>query len=216
MEKQRVYLWGFRDEDVQQWPEAFTSDVELVFTTDVPSSAPVVVHGVAAERFQAVAMQQASPDGRLPDAILYLPHGMEAPSGAWTYFDATVHEGDWDTLRALLACPQQFQMAEMADDLPVAVLKQLTQPVEALAPADLPLHTVSYTAVRPVEPLTASVSWLDLFVEPCVIGKKPTALRLERQQPGMRAACASGQHRRLRGVKCTTRMWTDLALGHLV
>lgn len=139
MEKQTVYLWGFRDEDVQQWPEAFTSDVELVFTTDVPLGAPVVVHGAAAERFQTVAMPQASPDGRLPDAILYLPHGMEAPSGAWTYFDATVHEGDWDTLRALLACPQQFQMAEMADELPVAFLKQLTQPVEALAPADLPL-----------------------------------------------------------------------------
>lgn len=139
MAQQTIYLWGFRNDDIQQWPEAFTSDVELVFTTDVPSGAPVVVHGTAAERFQTVAMRQALPDGRLPDAILYLPHGMEAPAGAWAYFDATVHAGDWDTLRALLACPQQFQMAEMADELPVTFLQRLTQPVAALAPTDLPL-----------------------------------------------------------------------------
>lgn len=135
MRKQRVYLWGFPEEDGRHWPP----DLEPIHTEGWPAEAPVVVHASAAEQFQREAMDHLSPDGRLPEAILYLPRGAEAPEGAWAYFDATVQEGDWNSLLALLVCPRQFKMAEMAEELPVAFLAGLDQPVEELTPQKIPL-----------------------------------------------------------------------------
>lgn len=135
MEKRTVYLWGFRAEEVGSWP----ADLEPVATMDWPSGAPVIVHADAAERFQAEAVQHLLPDGRLPDAILYLPHGTEAPTESWAYFDAAVAAGDWQALRALLACPRRFQLAQMADNLSVAFVWSLGDHVEELRIEQLPL-----------------------------------------------------------------------------
>jgi hypothetical protein len=133
MEKQQVYVWGFDAEAMAGplWPQ----DLEPVPVTTWPHDAPVVVHAQAAAAFQAAALQHPWPDGRLPEAILYLPRGEGIPATAWGFFDTTVQAGDWPTLRRLLEDPQQFRMAEMADELPAAFLEGLEGPVDEL-PAD--------------------------------------------------------------------------------
>ena len=135
MEKQKVHVWGFPAEAMPPWPP----DLEPVPITDWPADALVVVHCSAAKRFQMAVAAQPWPDGRLPVAVLYLPRGTAAPPGAWVAFDATVQEGDWPALRALLACPQHFEMATMADELPTTFVQTLERPIEECAPEDLPL-----------------------------------------------------------------------------
>ncbi len=61
------------------------------------------------------------------------------PRGATGYFDATVEEGEWDQLRALVECPQIFRMEEMADDLPADFVEQMDRPADELDAQSLPL-----------------------------------------------------------------------------
>ena len=69
----------------------------------------------------------AAPINAPPDVILALPPGTDPPVDLPV--SATIEPGAWRALRRLLACPQQFRMAELADAVP---LSQLTRPVEAL------------------------------------------------------------------------------------
>lgn len=150
MNKQEVPVWGFEEEETRDWPP----DLEPVPVPHPPGEGPVVVHGRAARRFREEAERHRRADGRLPEAVLYLPRGSEAPPEAWAYFDTTVAEGDWDALREILACPRRFEMVEMADELPASFLQELDRPVEDVPVADLPLpaqvreHLATCTACR--------------------------------------------------------------------
>jgi hypothetical protein len=144
----RVYLWGFRKDAVQHWPREF----EPVLTTGIPSEAPVVVHRDAVEPFQQAVTALQRPGERRPDAILYLPPGTEVPQGAWSYFDATVTEGDWQTLRELVSSPEQFQLAELAYEVPVTFLDTLDRPVTELTPEDFPLPAEARHALKASQP----------------------------------------------------------------
>ena len=135
MDKQVIYLWGFAQEDVADWPKVFAP----VRVTELPQDQPVLVHYQGLAAYQAQVLARPRPDGRLPDALLYLPKGVQPPPGFRSFFDATVQEGEWSELRKLFACPQQFRMQEMADELPAPFLAGLSGPVHHLAPAKLPL-----------------------------------------------------------------------------
>lgn len=137
MASKHVYLWGFSSDSLSSWPEdLIPTDLS---TPDWPTSAPVIVHGNGADEFLELAEEYPLEDGRLPDAVLYLPKGIRASVAMQSDFDATVKAGDWAALRELLTCPQQFLMAEMADKLPASFVWGLSKPVEALTPRELPL-----------------------------------------------------------------------------
>jgi hypothetical protein len=127
MEPQRVAVWGFTPTDLRLWPP----DLQPVPVTSLAADAPVVVHaGATTEVAQWLAANWA-PEARPPDIILYQP-AVPAPPPADLPVSATMEAGAWRALRRLLACPQQFRMAELAEVVP---LRQLIRPVEAL---DLP------------------------------------------------------------------------------
>ena len=135
MNAKNVFLWGFDEHDLRSWPP----DLVPTPAPAWPQEGPVLVHSRALEAFQAEALMHPLPDGRLPQAILYLPAGSQPPVEAWAYFDATVHEGEWDMLRGLLACPRLFEMEEAAENLPAAFLAELARPIRQLNSAELPL-----------------------------------------------------------------------------
>ncbi len=135
MNVKKVFLWGFDEYDLRTWP----ADLVPASTPGWPPEGPVVVHSRALEAFQAEVLAHPLPDGRLPQAILYLPASGQPPAEAWGYFDAAVHEGEWDTLRGLLACPRLFEMEEAVEDMPTSFLAELARPVRQLRPEELPL-----------------------------------------------------------------------------
>lgn len=133
MRKSEIYLWGFPKSDLLNWP----SDLNPIPVVELPQAGPVVVHAKAVRAFQDRLASLSA--GRLPDAVLYLPDGVQPPQDAWAYFDAVVRAGDWDSLRALAACPRQYRMAEMAEELPAAFLAGMDRPIGAYRPTELPL-----------------------------------------------------------------------------
>lgn len=137
MNVKKVYLWGFEDQELRAWPP----DLQPVRSPRWPQDGPVVVHSRAVEAFQAEALAHPLPDGRLPEAVLYLPTGSQPPAEAWAFFDATMQEKDWDALRRLLLCPRLYEMEEMAEELPASFLADLVRPVRQLRAEKLPLPT---------------------------------------------------------------------------
>lgn len=121
-QQQQVYVWGFSAADLHAWPPDL---VPVPTHVQWPADASVVVHARAALEFQRQAELNPLPDGSGPDAILYLPHGMQEPTG--TFFDAVVLEGEWSVLRELLSCPKQFRMAALATVVPTRLLDRLPE-----------------------------------------------------------------------------------------
>ena len=131
----KVHLWGFRNDEVRLFP----TDVDLAFKESWTGTGLLMVHVRAIDTFLSEVHKFRSPDGRLPDAILYLPKGMDPPKGAWAYFDAIVREGDWQAIRDLARCPRQFLMAEMVEDLPATLFFNADQPITSIPLRELPL-----------------------------------------------------------------------------
>jgi hypothetical protein len=121
-----IPVWGFPEEALAGWP----ADLRPRPVQVVPEEGPVLVHVQAVREFQRAA--QPRPDGRLPDAILYLPQGVSEPKEAWVYFDAVVKAGDWEALRRLAACPRQFTVAEWAQEVPAEQREELLQELESM------------------------------------------------------------------------------------
>jgi hypothetical protein len=159
----KVYLWGFGEAGMPQWPP----DFEPLSTTDWPSDAPVVVDSGAVARFQAALAGELPARGRRPTAILYLRRDTAVPADVYTAFGGIVEETDWESLRALLEGPERFQIAALAHELPMTWLENLACPLEALRPDDLPLpaavrHTLatSQTGWRAFLDTLAERLWL--------------------------------------------------------
>ena len=71
----------------------------------------------AIRKFQKMARK----NGRLPEAVLYIPKGMEVPPEAYTYFDAVVREGEERLLKEFLKCPYRLTIDEWVEELPRVV-----------------------------------------------------------------------------------------------
>lgn len=127
-----VLVWGFSSEELADWP----ADLKPVPAERIPAESPVIVHVRALEAFRDQALAYPHPDGRLADAILYLPRGTAEPEDAWLYFDAVVEAGDWEALRRLAACPRQFEMAEWAQAVPADQLEEVLQALTSWGAGD--------------------------------------------------------------------------------
>lgn len=119
--KPTVYTLGF-EEQPASWPQEldFTplSDVSML------QQGPVVVHVSRLNDFirRAQELAKLRSDGRLPEAILYLPKEGQIPPEAIDYFDAIVQEGEEFRLLELLRCPYRLTIDEWIYELPVAKL----------------------------------------------------------------------------------------------
>ncbi|MCS7222806.1 MAG: hypothetical protein RML36_14980 [Anaerolineae bacterium] len=122
-----IPVWGFSSEELAGWP----ADLKPVPTESIPAEGPVVVHVRALAAFRDQALAHPHPDGRLAEAILYLPRKVAEPKDAWMYFDAVVEAGDWEALRRLTACPRQFKMAEWAEAVPAERLEEISRELES-------------------------------------------------------------------------------------
>lgn len=135
MNSHKIYLWGFETADLAGWPYLF----ETIHIAETPAPGPLLVHARAIEEYITLSQTQTSEDGRLPEALLYLPRGSAKPKGVWAYFDQIIQEGDWATLDRHLSCPQRLRVVEMADEVPGRFLSTLNSPIENLPAAQLPL-----------------------------------------------------------------------------
>lgn len=134
----RLYLWGFTGQEALLF-QRYLENVEPIRIDRLPApeAVPVVVHAGAMQAFQDAV--DALPDGELPDAVLYLAQGLEEPEGAATYVDQIIKEGDWSAFKELVAAPEQFRLANLAYQLPVAFIEQLEGPISDLDVERLPL-----------------------------------------------------------------------------
>lgn len=135
MKTHKIYVWGFEEDELLAWP----NDLQPIPISEWPVAGPLLVHVRAAQAFLTKALLHPLPDGRLPDAMLYLPNHVPMPEGSWGYFDATVQEDAWQDLRILTECPEQFRMSDMAEELPISFFDGLVQPVDRLPAAEIPL-----------------------------------------------------------------------------
>ncbi len=119
--KTTVYTLGF-EEQLANWPQELNfkplSDVSML------QQGPVVVHVSRLKDFirRAQELAELRSDGRLPEAILYLPKGKQISPEATDYFDAVVQEGEEFRLLELLRCPYRLTIDEWIYELSVAEL----------------------------------------------------------------------------------------------
>ncbi len=119
----RVYSWGFPKEELRIIPDHIK--VTQVTGHDWPKDGPVLVHLTAYELFKEEVVNYPRPDGVLPDALLYLPHGSVKPEDAWVFCDEVIAEDEWIELEDLLSCPRIFHSGGLASDLELSFLRLL-------------------------------------------------------------------------------------------
>lgn len=146
LETVTLHTWGPACVTNTSWPPDFAR--VAVEEESWPVDAPVLVHLDDAAAFAVAAQAHLQSDGRLPDAVLYIPAGRQAPAELWTYFDVAVAENNWQALRSLLACPRRMRSIEAVEDLPASFLASLEQLPEELDPATLPLPAAATEHLR--------------------------------------------------------------------
>ena len=139
-----IYTWGFTSTELADWPPQLIPNV----ITKGPFPDPVLVHARDADGFVAEAAAHPLADGRLATAVLYDPGDWKLSPGMIVNFAATVRSTQEDRIAEYFACPQQFLMAEYAEDLQVGFLQQVGWKIAGLPAKKLPLPATVTTHLQ--------------------------------------------------------------------